>query len=133
MANAQTGGPLLVGSPRLVIQYIRGYRPYLEASASTTHGRANTSHTQPADMQLKKLIQLPLRGIRSEMNYVSTAPASDKWVSIWGYRKGILSFHMYSTHEVSPEQAYEAPNHEHLRGGGGAGIAGIWWRWVNPP
>jgi hypothetical protein len=32
--NPQTGGPPLVGCPRLLIQYIRSYHPYLEAVPS---------------------------------------------------------------------------------------------------
>jgi hypothetical protein len=31
MPNPQAEGPLLVGCPRLLIQYIRSYPPYLEA------------------------------------------------------------------------------------------------------
>ena len=39
--NPQAGGPPLVGCPRLLIQYIRGYPPYLEAvPPSATWGRA---------------------------------------------------------------------------------------------
>jgi hypothetical protein len=31
MPNPPAGGPSLIGCPRLLIQYIRGYSPYLEA------------------------------------------------------------------------------------------------------
>jgi hypothetical protein len=34
MPNPQAGGPPLVGCPRLLIQYIRSYPPYLEAVSS---------------------------------------------------------------------------------------------------
>jgi hypothetical protein len=34
MPNPQAGGPPLVGCPRLLIQYIRSYSPYLEAVPS---------------------------------------------------------------------------------------------------
>ena len=39
--NPQAGGPPIVGCPRLFIQYIRSYRPYLQAvPPSATWGRA---------------------------------------------------------------------------------------------
>jgi hypothetical protein len=39
--NHQAGGPTRVGCPRLLIQYIRSYPPYLEAPPpSATRGRA---------------------------------------------------------------------------------------------
>jgi hypothetical protein len=34
MPNLQAGGPSFVGCPRLLIQYIRSYPPYLEAVSS---------------------------------------------------------------------------------------------------
>jgi hypothetical protein len=34
MPNSQAGGPPLVDCPRLLIQYIRSYPPYLEAVSS---------------------------------------------------------------------------------------------------
>jgi hypothetical protein len=37
--NPQAGGPPLAGCPRLLIQYIRSYAPYLEAFSSTRNLR----------------------------------------------------------------------------------------------
>jgi hypothetical protein len=37
--NPQGGGPPLVGCPRLLIQYIRSYPPYLEAVSSVRNVR----------------------------------------------------------------------------------------------
>jgi hypothetical protein len=34
MPNPQAGGPPLVGCPRLLIQYIRSYPPYLDGVSS---------------------------------------------------------------------------------------------------
>jgi hypothetical protein len=42
MANPQAWGPPLVGCPRLLIQYIRSYPPYLEAAPSI--GNLRTRH-----------------------------------------------------------------------------------------
>jgi hypothetical protein len=41
--NLQAGGPHLVCSPRLCMQYIRSYSPYLEAVSSIRNPR--TRHT----------------------------------------------------------------------------------------
>jgi hypothetical protein len=38
-AQPQAGGPPTVGCPRLLIQYIRSYRPYLEAVSSIRNPR----------------------------------------------------------------------------------------------
>jgi hypothetical protein len=37
--NSHAGGPPLVGCPRLLIQYIRSYPPYLEAVSSVLNPR----------------------------------------------------------------------------------------------
>jgi hypothetical protein len=42
MPNPETGGPPLVGCPRLIIRYIRSYHPYLEAVFSI--GNLRTRH-----------------------------------------------------------------------------------------
>jgi hypothetical protein len=47
--NPQAGGPPLVGCPRLLIQYIRSYPPYLEAFSSirnlrTRHAVVTRNH-----------------------------------------------------------------------------------------
>jgi hypothetical protein len=39
MPNPQAGGPPLVGCPRLLIQYIRRYPPYLDAVSSIRNPR----------------------------------------------------------------------------------------------
>jgi hypothetical protein len=39
MLNAQAGGPPLVVCPRLLIQYIRSYPPYLEGVSSNRNLR----------------------------------------------------------------------------------------------
>jgi hypothetical protein len=54
MPNPQAGGPLLGGCPRMLIQYIRSYPPYLEGVSSIRNLRtlhAMVTRDQP-NMQL---------------------------------------------------------------------------------
>jgi hypothetical protein len=57
MPNPQAGGPPLVGCPRLLIQYIRSYPPYLEGDPSIRNLR--TRHAvvtrDPPNMALSPL------------------------------------------------------------------------------
>jgi hypothetical protein len=45
MPNPQAGGPPLIAYPRLIIQYIRSYPPYLEAVSSIR--KLRTRHAVP--------------------------------------------------------------------------------------
>jgi hypothetical protein len=78
LPNPQAGGPPLVGCPRLLIQYIRSYPPYLDAFSSIRNLR--TRHAvvtrDPLNMEINILTNVKtcplLRGSDSEVPIVTS-------------------------------------------------------------
>jgi hypothetical protein len=86
--NPQDGGPPLVGCPRLLIQYIRSYPPYLEGVSSIHNLR--TRHAvvtrNPPDMEkLAVSIFYPENGNSGANNTASCLRLSkcERWVKLW--------------------------------------------------
>jgi hypothetical protein len=82
LANPQAGGPPLAGCPRLPIEYIRRYPPYLEAlscirNLRTRHAvviRLKSMITQSKDKWLQENIALLLIFIREIHKVASKRP-----------------------------------------------------------
>jgi hypothetical protein len=70
MPNPQTGGPPTVGCPRLLIQHIRSYPPYLEAVSSIRNPRTRHAMVTVDPHQTIQIKQL-FYCVSVSVNYVT--------------------------------------------------------------
>jgi hypothetical protein len=80
--NLQAGGPPLVGCPRLLIQYIHSYPPYLEAFSSIRNLRTCHAVVTRDPLNMEVFMKLDEIGARLELKSQKTLRCLAKETSI---------------------------------------------------